>query len=57
MYFVVTPATGDLHRIEAAKGESQEETLARAIGAAAPGDFVAVLSKGSLSRVRTAPAS
>jgi hypothetical protein len=57
MSFVVTPATGDLHRIEAAKGESQEETLARAIGAAAPGDFVAVLSKGSLSRVRTAPAS
>jgi len=56
MYFVVTPATGDLRRVEAAKGESQEETLARAIGAAGPGDFVALLSKGSLSRVWTAPA-
>jgi hypothetical protein len=56
MYFVVTPATGDLRPVEAAKGESQEETLARAIGAAGPGDFVALLSKGSLSRVWTAPA-
>jgi hypothetical protein len=55
MYFVVTPVTGDLRRIEAVRGESDEETLARAIDAAAPGDFVAVLSKGALSRVWTAP--
>jgi hypothetical protein len=55
IYFVVTPATGDLRRLEAAKGESAEEALTRAIGVAAPGDFVAVLSKGSLSRVWTAP--
>jgi hypothetical protein len=57
VYFVVTPATGDLRRIEAATGESDEETLTRAMGAAAPGDFVAVLRKGSLSRVWTAPAT
>jgi hypothetical protein len=57
MYFVVTPATGDLRRIEAAKGESAEDALTRAISAAARGDFVAVLSRGSLSRVWTAPAA
>jgi hypothetical protein len=45
-----------LRSVEAAKGESQEETLTRAIATAAPGDFVALLSKGSLSRVWTAPA-
>ena len=37
--------------------EGGEEALRRAIGAAAPGDFVAVLSRGSLTRVRTAPAA
>jgi hypothetical protein len=37
VYFVVTPATGDLRRIEAAKGESAEEALTRAIGSAAAG--------------------
>jgi hypothetical protein len=57
VYFVVAPATGDLRRFEAAMGESDEETLTRAMGAAAPGDFVAVLRKGSLSRVWTAPAA
>jgi hypothetical protein len=56
MYFVVTPATGDLRRIDAAQGESAEQTLARAIAAAAPGDVVAVLRKGVLSRVWTARA-
>ena len=56
MYFVVTPATGDLRRIEQAEGESAELTLARAIAAAQPGDVVAVLKKGLLSRVWTARA-
>jgi hypothetical protein len=53
-YFVVTPKTGDVRWIEAVRGESPEETLARAIGSAGPGDFVAVLSRGQLSRVWTA---
>jgi hypothetical protein len=37
VYFVVTPATGDLRRIEAGKGESAGEALTRAIRSAAAG--------------------
>jgi hypothetical protein len=53
MYFVVTPTTGNLRRIERAKGESAEQALTRAIAAAAPGDIVAVLRKGALMHVWT----
>jgi len=56
IYFVVTPATGDLRRVERETMELPETTLARAIAAAEPGDFVAVLSRGQLSRVWTAGA-
>jgi len=56
VYFVVTPATGDLQRIEQAEGESAELTLARAIAAAEPEDVVAVLEKGLLACVWTARA-
>jgi hypothetical protein len=55
VYVVVTPATGDLRRIEEEKDELAEATLARAIAAARPGDIVALVAGGSISRVWTAP--
>jgi hypothetical protein len=51
VYFVVTPETGDLRRVEATVGEPDELTLARAIAAAEPGDVVATISRGLLCRV------
>jgi hypothetical protein len=54
--FRAEPSTGDLRRVEPARGESDQATLARAIAAARPGDFVAVFTRGVLSRVWTAPA-
>jgi hypothetical protein len=55
LYFLLTPSTGDLRRVEPAKGESDQATLAQAISAAGPGDVVAALSRGVLSRVWTPP--
>ena len=52
MYVVITPATGDMRRLE----EEDDPTMAHAhaVASARPGDIVALIRRGSITRVWTA---
>jgi hypothetical protein len=56
MYVVLTPATGDMRRFVERDDEPAEAALVRAVGAAAPGDIVALIRRGSITCVWTARA-
>ena len=54
MYVVITPTTGDLRRFD--EEDDPPTALVRAIASTQPGDIVALIRRGSISRVWTAPA-
>jgi hypothetical protein len=51
MYVVISPETGDMRRFEE---EDPKAALLRAVAAAQPGQIVALIRRGSISRVWTA---
>ena len=53
MYVVITPETGDMRRLE--EEDDPKTALTRAIASARPGDIVALIWRGSITRVWTAP--
>ena len=53
MYVVITPETGDMRRFE--EEGDPETALVRAIASTQPGDVVALIRRGSIARVWTAP--
>jgi len=52
MYVVISPETGDMRRFE--EEDDPSVALLRAISAAQPGEIVALIRGGSVSRVWTA---
>ena len=53
MYVVITPETGHKHRVK--EEADPQAALVRAIALARPGDIVALIRRGSITRVWTAP--
>ena len=53
MYVVITPETGDMRRFE--EEDDPTSALVRAVASARPGDIVALIRRGSITRVWTAP--
>ena len=52
MYVVISPETGDMRRFE--EEDDPKVALLRAVAAARPGEIVALIRRGSVSRVWTA---